>query len=121
MVVGQDGTCGTCHAGARREPAGIVPLSIDHDPLCCRDRSQSCGRCTRGLLCPTCSGWLCEVEHGTDKAAYLAAHFPVWHGAAMVYLERHGCDPTAPYRRLVLREQRAAQLAALRARAVDTA
>ena len=49
MVISQEGVCAIC----KRVPNKT--FSIDHDHTCCPERSRSCGKCIRGLLCQTCN------------------------------------------------------------------
>lgn len=93
LLVTQRGVCGICRRGTWRleHPA---PLAVDHDHVCCRDRKRTCGKCVRGLLCPSCNGYLGLLE------LYGLGRMPAgWERRALQYLARHGCDPTAPYRR----------------------
>ncbi|MEV1287699.1 endonuclease domain-containing protein [Micromonospora sp. NPDC049679] len=95
----QEGLCAIC-GGCNYYADEPAPLCVDHDHVCCPNRARTCGRCVRGLLCAGCNGFLGELE--------LWGRMPMdvtWHGAARAYLAKYGCDPEAPYRRLVLREQ----------------
>ena len=51
MLAEQEEACAICHAPFEGRP------HIDHDHSCC-DRSGSCGKCVRGLLCKTCNAGL---------------------------------------------------------------
>lgn len=53
------------YAAARCELC-LIPcdkLIIDHDHACC-DKSTSCGKCVRGMLCVSCNNRLGRVERG---------------------------------------------------------
>jgi hypothetical protein len=61
-------TCGMCHepfAEGRR-------IHVDHDHNCCKEKSRSCGKCVRGLLCITCNIVLGHLDRRYTMArAYL--------------------------------------------------
>ncbi|WP_439428005.1 endonuclease domain-containing protein [Micromonospora sp. LA-10] len=99
----QGGVCAIC-GGANWRNDQPAPLSVDHDHVCCVGGKRTCGRCVRGLLCSTCNGFLGELELA-GRGRYDAG----WEAAAMEYLEQRDCDPSAPYRRFVLREQHRAR------------
>jgi hypothetical protein len=58
----QHGTCAICW----EPPAEGGRLHVDHDRSCCnfdaRPDRPTCGKCTRGLLCPPCNVGLGIVE-----------------------------------------------------------
>jgi hypothetical protein len=45
----QDNKCAVCKEPFNKEP------HIDHDHNCCPEKSKSCGKCIRGLLCTRCN------------------------------------------------------------------
>lgn len=51
MLAAQDGRCAIC----RTDAPGGQGWHVDHDHSCCNTRKQSCGKCTRGLLCSRCN------------------------------------------------------------------
>jgi len=51
MLRAQGGRCAICRSD---DPRG-AEWAIDHDHSCCNTRKQSCGKCTRGLLCSRCN------------------------------------------------------------------
>lgn len=72
MLAAQNGRCAICAA----EP-GEKRLAVDHDHKCCPVRSNTCGKCVRGLLCTTCNIRLgfYENEQWADAARrYLDAN-----------------------------------------------
>lgn len=69
MFEAQLGLCGICF-----EP--LIVTNIDHDHACCHGR-RSCGKCVRGLLCPTCNRGLGMFK---DNVKFLVA--------AIDYLEK---------------------------------
>lgn len=92
----QDGVCAIC-GGGNFYAAHPAPLYIDHDHVCCPDHRRTCGECVRGLLCSGCNGWLGELElWGWNPRLN---EFEWWGPAALAYLARVGCDPSAPARR----------------------
>lgn len=73
----QEGRC--ANQGCRRElGTGKNGFQVDHDHRCCPGGNQpTCGRCTRGLLCPACNStlrWSATPEVLTGLADYLNAH-----------------------------------------------
>lgn len=72
LLEAQDHACGICH-----EPfEDRQRVCIDHDHACCPvppdDRSRSCGKCIRGLLCVRCNTWLGWMEnYGKLAKVYL--------------------------------------------------
>lgn len=116
LAAEQGGVCAICrHADSDRA------LFIDHDRVCCgpSNRRRTCGNCTRGLLCSGCNGWLGQLELG-QLSPWRAEHRPDWFTAARAYLHAAGCDPDAPYRRLVLGEHHQQRMAALGAQPRST-
>lgn len=93
MLMSQSGVCAICGNGAWRGWSP-VPLSIDHDHVCCQSRYRTCGRCVRGLLCAGCNGFLGLLEMGSPNTN----DDPAWLTAAAAYLRRHGTDPSDPHR-----------------------
>lgn len=51
LLDSQGGRCGLCR---RPAPDGQKRLAVDHNHKCCPGEA-SCGKCIRGLLCPTCN------------------------------------------------------------------
>jgi hypothetical protein len=71
LLAAQGGGCAIC--GRTPEENGRR-LPVDHDHACCPDRSRTCGRCIRGLLCTPCNNRLGVIENVE------------WVAAATVYL-----------------------------------
>src|SRR5262245_851087 len=71
----QNGLCAICHQPERPGRENLLPLTIDHDHRCCPQRSKTCGRCVRGLLCGACNrgiGTFRDNIHALEGAiAYL--------------------------------------------------
>lgn len=69
----QSGRCAICK---RKYSDFARPLAIDHDHACCA-KPPTCGKCTRGLLCPQCNTAIHSIERDGD-----------WMSAAATYLKR---------------------------------
>lgn len=50
----QNGRC-PCGTALIRHGERHLAYHIDHDHTCCSGTSRSCGKCVRGLLCPSCN------------------------------------------------------------------
>jgi len=62
MLAEQGGGCAIC----RRSPEeNGKRLAVDHDHKCCPERSKSCGKCIRGLLCHHCNLALGALQDST--------------------------------------------------------
>lgn len=67
-LLAQGGVCAICGHKPQK-----IRLSVDHDHSCCPGKSNSCGKCIRGLLCRNCNfrllGQICrESTKGTEHA-----------------------------------------------------
>lgn len=62
MEARQNGVCAICGG----PPRAGSNLHIDHDHACCPVRKRSCGKCVRGLLCPTCNVLLHHFDADPD-------------------------------------------------------
>jgi len=72
LIEKQNNTCPICKQqfAPNRKPC------IDHDHTCCPSR-PTCGKCTRGLLCVSCNGWLeklLNLEYRKAVEDYLWQH-----------------------------------------------
>lgn len=74
LLAAQDGKCKICGT----EDPGDRLFSVDHDHSCCPKDRMTCGKCIRGLLCPTCNTMLGMAK---DRADVLRA--------AATYLEEY--------------------------------
>ena len=72
MLAEQNGCCAICHRPASDFKRAF---SVDHNHSCCA-APPTCGRCNRGLLCPTCNSALHSIER--DRS---------WLSSAVSYLE----------------------------------
>lgn len=72
MVDDQQGRCAICSVESN------LPLHIDHDHTCCPEKSRSCGKCVRQLLCGNCNNMLGRAFDSTkileSAANYLRKH-----------------------------------------------
>lgn len=65
----QNGTCAICGNSPKKNY-----LSVDHDHSCCSG-IKSCGKCVRGLLCPSCNAFLGRVRDNPNSLiAYLGKY-----------------------------------------------
>ncbi len=70
MLTAQHGRCAIC----RELPPEGKDLHVDHDHSCCPG-TPTCGKCTRGLLCPRCNLALAHIENVEFvEAAFLYLH-----------------------------------------------
>ena len=67
--------CGSAETKGQGSKHG--QFSVDHDHSCCPDRTKSCGKCVRGLLCNHCNVILGFAKDNPDlliaAAAYLVS------------------------------------------------
>ena len=72
MLAAQGGGCAIC--GGQNESGRS--LAVDHDHSCCDQRTSSCGRCVRGLLCDNCNTGIGLMQDSAqrlqDAARYLS-------------------------------------------------
>lgn len=72
MLTEQNNACAVC-----KESFESVRPNIDHDHNCCPG-SKSCGRCVRGILCPSCltlaSLMETKFKYSNDLFNYLYMH-----------------------------------------------
>lgn len=57
MLEAQDNKCSIC--------GDLEPAHVDHDHKCCAG-SHSCGKCVRGILCPSCNHMLGNARDNID-------------------------------------------------------
>lgn len=67
-----------------------TPLAVDHNHECCKGRN-TCGKCTRGLLCDPCNFKLGQLERLLKEALVMPFSTLIgtpesWTGRAMRYL-----------------------------------
>ena len=68
----QEGKCPCCLVKLPHPKDWNTPkweISIDHDHSCCGQKSKSCGKCVRGILCRDCN---LMIGHAKDKQETLA-------------------------------------------------
>lgn len=70
MLERQGGQCATCNRDFTED---LVP-HIDHDHRCCPDKSRTCGKCTRKLLCKPCNTALGQIQDNPATAMALATY-----------------------------------------------
>ena len=72
LLTTQDNSCAVCKASFDE-----VKPCIDHDHNCCPG-SKSCGKCVRGILCPSCltlaSLMETKFKYSNDLFNYLYMH-----------------------------------------------
>jgi len=68
LLKDQDGKC----AGCLNLGSDDSPLVVDHDHNCCPEKSRSCGKCVRGLLCQSCNSTLGRIKDNPDTLRRLA-------------------------------------------------
>lgn len=66
----QHGVCKIC----RKENQRNTLFHIDHDHSCCPEKSRSCGKCIRGLLCFECNSGLGKFKDN-PKLLRRAVHY----------------------------------------------
>lgn len=69
LLAKQGGKCAICE---RSEPNGH-DWCVDHDHTCCPQKSRSCGKCVRGILCHSCNsgiGLLGDDPQVLSRAAW---------------------------------------------------
>lgn len=73
MLAEQGNACAVCGTGFSE----TVPPRIDHDHNCC-PTAKTCGKCLRGILCPTCTSFAAYIETRfgimEDMFRYLRLH-----------------------------------------------
>lgn len=66
-LIEQDYKCAICRKEETAAYKGTVRrLSVDHDHLCCYKKKDTCGKCTRGLLCNRCNATLGYFKDDVD-------------------------------------------------------
>lgn len=73
----QDGLCAICQ---REERVVNRRLTIDHDHRCCDQKSKSCGKCVRGLLCNRCNAGLGQFSDDPENLLRAAIYLLVTSG-----------------------------------------
>lgn len=72
MLAEQGNACAVCRVSFE-----TVRPNIDHDHNCCKG-SRSCGKCVRGILCPSCltlaSLMETKMKFSTNLFNYLTMH-----------------------------------------------
>ena len=76
----QNGGCAIC-GSKENSGASTYSFSVDHNHACCSGKKQSCGKCTRGLLCARCNQSIERIES-----------IPDWATRAADYLSRYPLD-----------------------------
>jgi Recombination endonuclease VII len=80
ILAAQGGRCAICRTD---QPKGRSnKWQVDHDHACCPNRSKTCGKCIRGLLCGHCNLALGCVQDNIETLKSMVA-----------YLERTGAKP----------------------------
>lgn len=69
MLTRQGGKC--ANPRCSNEPSDEARFHVDHDHACCAGL-KTCGRCIRGLLCPTCNKALGFAGDDIDRLRGLA-------------------------------------------------
>jgi hypothetical protein len=64
MLVAQGGVCAICGDVPENQESGC--LSVDHNHSCCKQKSRSCGKCVRALLCVACNAGLGTFKDRID-------------------------------------------------------
>lgn len=73
----QNGMCPICQ---NRLEVGEV--HVDHDHLCCRGSSKTCGRCVRGLLCRGCNLAIGRFKDDPDRIREAVTYISGSHGVS---------------------------------------
>lgn len=76
----QGGHCALCPTEKQ-----VHSLHVDHDHKCC-DKTQTCGKCKRGILCTNCNIKLSHLEATLAEA--LVTPFPAFIGTPESWTER---------------------------------
>lgn len=78
MLTEQNNSCAVCMTGFTES----VKPKIDHDRNCC-PTANTCGKCIRGILCPTCTSFAAYIETRfsimEDMFRYLRLHLEARH------------------------------------------
>ena len=53
-------------------------LAVDHDHSCCKGKENTCGRCTRGLLCGSCNKALGLLGDNLSTVLAAAEYLTKW-------------------------------------------
>jgi hypothetical protein len=53
-------------------------LSIDHDHSCCPVEFNTCGKCTRGLLCRQCNSALGMAKESPERLMAMVSYLKQW-------------------------------------------
>lgn len=76
MMIDCDGKCSICREDLERP-------CIDHDHACCPSSKKSCGKCVRGLLCPTCNLALGYMRDDPSRLIEAAKYLNAWTGRSL--------------------------------------
>lgn len=76
MLIEQDNKCAACKCEFTGESPSRRP-AFDHNHACCAKPTKpkgSCGKCLRGLICPTCNSVLGYVKDSIPRLEALISY-----------------------------------------------